>query len=64
MKLNAWQVIALVAVLLAGLITSNIFAPGAVSTVTGIVTTLVALFVERAKDTTNTPPAELSPSNP
>lgn len=61
MKLNGWQLIALVAILLAAIIVANIFAPGAVAIVTSVISALVALFVERAK--TEPPPAVEAPKD-
>lgn len=64
MKLNAWQMIALAAVLLAAIIVANVFAPGAVAMVTSIAGALVALFVEKAKDTKPTDEQPAPPAAP
>ncbi len=48
MSFSNWQLVAILAILLAAIVCAQIFAPGAASTVVGMATTLfAALFVQR-----------------
>ena len=48
MKFSNWQLVAILAILLAAIVLAHVFAPGATSTVVGMATTLfAALFVQR-----------------
>ncbi len=46
MKFTTWQLVVILAILVAGIVCANVFAPGSVATVTAMATTLfAALFV-------------------
>lgn len=49
MKFTAWQLVAVIAILLTAVIVANIYAPGAAATVVSMATTVfAALFVNRS----------------
>lgn len=50
MTFNSWQLVAILAILLAAIVGAHVFAPGATSIVVSMATTLfAALFVQREK---------------